>query len=649
MENKALHLEHTPILLNSAFCKLVFEYFFAYHCILRGRRFYHMQHLSETILENILAGYWEWDFSANTVFLSNKLKAFLGYASHELDERPETIQSLIEPEDLQGFLAAFQAHVEDPQVPFCIDLRYQHKEGHILWINCTGYINEWEREGVPRKAIGCHTDITRSKEAEAALIEQKKLVDDFFEINIDLFCVLDAQGNFLKTNAQWTKILGYSPEELLGVSVNILFEDIEASPLALLRKGQEEIAECVSRVRCKDGSLLHVEWRMAMRQDKIYAAARDISIRVKALGDLEKSKSIQDSLISSLSEGILLQDPQGRLLLFNEAAERIWGRKLEKMQRLPDARDAAWKTVHEDGSVFLEEEYPAFRCLQTGQALFNTIMGVYKQENELAWILVNSVPIFNGQAVEAVVSSFTDITDLKSKEEKIFDTLGAVVHQKNKLENFAHIVAHNLRAHAGNIYSLISIMEESKDEEEKQTFFVYIKKASTQLNQTIQDLNEILDSTRAEGKKTIYIKDFVNLVLNNLIMDLQHKKVKLRINIPEEMSIEYSPAYLESILLNFITNSIKYKHPYRNPVITLTGYMEGKSPVLEISDNGIGIDLAKYGDKLFGMYKTFHGNKDAKGIGLYITKNQIEEMGGKVEVQSTLDEGTTFKIYLRRL
>jgi PAS domain S-box-containing protein len=607
-----------------------------------------MKHLSETILENILAGYWEWDFSANTVFLSNKLKASLGYAPQELDERPETIQALIEPEDLQAFLATFQAHVAQPEAPFCIDLRYRHKQGHIVWINCTGYVSEWEQEGKARKAVGCHTDITRSKEAEAALLEQKKLVEDFFEINIDLFCVLDTQGSFIKSNAQWEK-LGYSSEELAAIRLDMLFDEAEISPLALLQEGQESIVECVNRVRCKDGSYRHFEWRMALRQGKIYAAARDISIRVKALADLEKSGLVQASLISALSEGILLQDRQSRILLFNEAAERIWGRKLEKMQRLPDAQDAAWKVVHEDGQVFLEEEYPAFRCLQTGQALFNTIMGVYKQENELAWILVNSVPIFNGEVVEAVVSSFTDITDLKSKEEKIFDTLRAVVHQKNKLENFAHIVAHNLRAHAGNIYSLISIIEEAKDEEEKNTFLAYVKKASTQLNQTIQDLNEILDASRAEGKKTIYIKDFVNHILDNLIVDLQHKKVKLRINIPEEMSIEYSPAYLESILLNFITNSIKYKHPYRNPVITLTGYMEGKSPVLEISDNGIGIDLAKYGDKLFGMYKTFHGNKDAKGIGLYITKNQIEEMGGKVEVQSTLDQGTTFKIYLRRL
>jgi hypothetical protein len=67
--------------------------------------------------------------------------------------------------------------------------------------------------------------------------------------------------------------------------------------------------------------------------------------------------------------------------------------------------------------------------------------------------------------------------------------------------------------------------------------------------------------------------------------------------------------------------------------------------ILNVSDNGIGIDMKKNGDKLFGMYKTFNNNPDARGIGLFITKNQIDAMGGKVEVESELGKGTSFKIY----
>ena len=109
--------------------------------------------------------------------------------------------------------------------------------------------------------------------------------------------------------------------------------------------------------------------------------------------------------------------------------------------------------------------------------------------------------------------------------------------------------------------------------------------------------------------------------------------------------IKYNPAYLESIILNFLSNAVKYSHPQRTPVISFDLFHENNKPVLSITDNGIGIDLKRNGDKLFGMYKTFHGNPDARGIGLFITKNQIEFMGGHVEAESELNVGSTFKIF----
>lgn len=83
----------------------------------------------------------------------------------------------------------------------------------------------------------------------------------------------------------------------------------------------------------------------------------------------------------------------------------------------------------------------------------------------------------------------------------------------------------------------------------------------------------------------------------------------------------------------------------RKPVVRLTAEADGDYTVLSIKDNGLGIDLEEHGSKLFGMYKTFHENPDARGIGLYITKNQVEAMNGKITVDSEVGKGTTFKIY----
>jgi len=109
--------------------------------------------------------------------------------------------------------------------------------------------------------------------------------------------------------------------------------------------------------------------------------------------------------------------------------------------------------------------------------------------------------------------------------------------------------------------------------------------------------------------------------------------------------IKSVPSYLESILINLITNAVKYKDESRPPFISITAEKIGKYTILSVKDNGLGIDLDKHGKKLFGMYKTFHNHKDAKGIGLYIAKNQIEAMKGKIEVNSTIGKGTEFKIF----
>src|SRR5690606_7766420 len=136
----------------------------------------------------------------------------------------------------------------------------------------------------------------------------------------------------------------------------------------------------------------------------------------------------------------------------------------------------------------------------------------------------------------------------------------------------------------------------------------------------------------------------IERLVNSNINRLQKDSINVIVNVPKDLEIEYNLAYLESILLNFLTNAIKYKHPDRIAEIEFVTSYENGNLVLEVKDNGIGIDLRRNGDKIFGMYKTFHNNKDAQGIGLFITKNQIEAMGGRVSVQSEVGRGSVFKV-----
>lgn len=175
----------------------------------------------------------------------------------------------------------------------------------------------------------------------------------------------------------------------------------------------------------------------------------------------------------------------------------------------------------------------------------------------------------------------------------------------------------------------------------------YLATASDRLNETIQDLNNIVDAqynTNLEFKPLNLFNNLQN-VKDILSSEIMIHNVEFIESIPENLEIEYNPAYLESILLNLISNAIKYSHPDRKPKVEISANKNGEETILRISDNGVGVDLDKHGNDLFGMYKTFHSNKNSKGIGLYITKNQIESLGGRIEIESEPGKGSRFTVY----
>ena len=194
---------------------------------------------------------------------------------------------------------------------------------------------------------------------------------------------------------------------------------------------------------------------------------------------------------------------------------------------------------------------------------------------------------------------------------------------------------------------LLEFLINEKDEEEKEKIVNMLTEASDNLLETLDNLNEVVAiSTNINlEKKPVVLNEKIASVELNLAAFLQKNNARVVNNIPDDITVKVIPAYIDSILMNFITNSVKYRDPKRDPVIKLSVNRNDNYTILSIEDNGLGIDLKKYGDKLFGMYKTFHHNSDARGIGLYISKNQIEAMNGKVMVSSEVGKGSTFNIY----
>jgi signal transduction histidine kinase len=155
-----------------------------------------------------------------------------------------------------------------------------------------------------------------------------------------------------------------------------------------------------------------------------------------------------------------------------------------------------------------------------------------------------------------------------------------------------------------------------------------------------------MQTETGKERKTLNFEESLKTVLSGLQGSIKASGAKIEYDFTECAEAYYIPAYLESIFQNMVTNAIKYRHPDRKPFIRIRSARIRHHIYLYFEDNGLGIDLDKHGDSIFGMYKTFHHNPDAKGIGLFMTRNQIETMGGSIDVASTVNEGTKFTVKL---
>ncbi|SFF87235.1 MULTISPECIES: PAS domain-containing sensor histidine kinase [Salegentibacter] len=267
--------------------------------------------------------------------------------------------------------------------------------------------------------------------------------------------------------------------------------------------------------------------------------------------------------------------------------------------------------------------------------------------NKDFWVRATGKPVYNeDQDIIGIRGVFQDINDQKINELNLQNSLDLVATQNSRLFNFAHIVSHHLRSHSSNLCLIVELLKDAKTDKDKIELIPNVADISENLDLAINELNEIVNKQTVLGKerRIVSFEKALSGVMASTSSLINRENAKIVAEFHALKEISYIPEYLESILLNLITNAIKYKHPGRKPVIYIQTYLKNETPFLEVSDNGLGIDLDQYGDKMFGMYKTFHENLDSRGIGLFITKNQVETLGGTISVTSTVDVGTTFKI-----
>lgn len=220
--------------------------------------------------------------------------------------------------------------------------------------------------------------------------------------------------------------------------------------------------------------------------------------------------------------------------------------------------------------------------------------------------------------------------------------------QNIKLADFAQITSHNLRAPVSNLMLLKDMWAGLKTAEEKEHIFDKIETSINHLSETLDVLVNVLiinSSDNTQLQEEVNIEKVLTNTLESLKYQIDETNARILVDLKSKKLV-CNKVYLESVFLNLISNAIKYSAIERTPEILVKSTQTGSKIEITVSDNGIGLDLERHRQKLFGLGKKFHRNTDSKGFGLFMTKNQVEAMGGEVFVHKNETQGMTFGVKL---
>ena len=442
-----------------------------------------------------------------------------------------------------------------------------------------------------------------------------------------------------KTSKWWFDRI--HPEDSIKMSIK-LYSFIEQKT----EKWQDEY-----RFKCADGSYKYVFDRGFLVKDEDGNAIRMIG----AIQDVTKQKEeeqrlkLLETVITQTKDAVIITESENshktipKIVFVNPAFTEMTGYK---------SQEVIGKTpIVFMGRKSVKNEISSLSKALKGREEFKFETLNHKKNGEEYWVNFSMIPITNQEGNHSHwISIQRDITEEK-KQEKEKEQLIRELTQNNKdLKQFSYITSHNLRAPLSNLTGLLNLMHEYPVENPELREIINGFSTSTNLlNETINDLVKvvIIKDNPSIDKEEVLIKDVFENVFNQLSYLISLHKPILKIELEKVSILNINKAYLESILLNLFTNAIKYRSPKRILRIFVSSKEVNNMIVLTFKDNGIGIDLERNRDKIFGLYQRFHNYSDSKGLGLYLVKSQVESMGGTISVESEVDKGTTFTIIFK--
>lgn len=498
------------------------------------------------------------------------------------------------------------------------------------------------------------TDVTEKRKAQQKLIASEEKNRTIIRESFDAILIKNHENIIIEASPVVEKVLGYTAEELIG---NKCFDFIypedkekttEAFNFINLSYGNETNIDV--RILNKHGDYVWVELKGKNMYNNqliqgMIVTLRDITFRKKAEEVITFSEQRFKGLVQSGGDIITIVDRRGSIQYLSPSVKTVLG---DEPQDFIDRQ--IFEYVHPDDIPYLASEFNNMLDSNTKQIALKAFR--YKNsKHEYSWLEAVVTNMYDDPAIKGIVINSRDITERKRLYEHQQSLTEELIKNNQDLQQFSFITSHNLRAPVANLIGLLNLY--NKEEPADDFNAVLVEKfgeATQQLNTTLNDLLEVLvlkSNTNIE-KETLSLHSILEKVYLNLDNNIRSSSSSIEANFAEIDTVVYNKLHLESIFQNLISNAIKYRSVERNLELEISSHINEEWIILKFKDNGIGIDLARYKDRIFGLYQRFHADREGKGLGLYMIKAQINSMGGKIEVDSELGVGTTFKIYISK-
>lgn len=602
-------------------------------------------------------GSWLTDLRDLSVTWSDETYRIFETDTNGFDGKHATFMKYVHPDDVAKVDAAFVGSL-NTSTPNAIEHRIITGKGNVRVV-----IEHWQvytdEDGVAVQAIGTCQDITERKKIEKQLLQSEAFNKGILSSIGSHIAVVNKEGTLITVNKAWDDFAEQNGATVMErVSVGSNYFDVCQRAAAEGEQTTDVVLAGMKAVLNKEQHTFEFEYpchsptehrwfllravQFGADDDKIVCSHIDITERKKAEQALVKSESNLQAVLENTDATIYSLDRDLRYITFNQQLKNSLKAAYGIDVKIGDKVYEFLKWLEPEEAKFWEGIYT--RALNGELVKFEKEFSI---GDFYSCISFSIYPIVENNEIIGL-SCFGLDTTKKREAEKQKEKITEELIQRNKdLEQFSYVISHNLRSPVANILGLAELMEhEGTNEAEKELMMEHLTHSVKKLDTVIKDLNYVLQ-----------VKNHINerkdrIVFSELLHDVKHSIINLYSREDAQIISDFSAideyrslkSYWYSIFFNLISNSIKYGRAGVKPVIHVTSSIIDDKLVLVFEDNGLGIDIKKYGDQIFGLYQRFHYDIEGKGLGLYMVKTQVETLGGKITIDSVVGTGTTFRI-----